>query len=34
MKEGVEKNVDKCLELLGADFIDYRPNSKIVKKMI
>ena len=34
MREGVEKNVDKCLKLLGADFIDFRPNSKIVKKMM
>ena len=34
MRDGVEKNVEKCLKRLGADFIDFKPNSKIVKKMM
>lgn len=34
MRETVEKNVEKCLKKLGADFIDFRPDSKIVKKMM
>lgn len=34
MRETVEKNVEKSLKKLGVDFIDFRPNSKIVKKMM
>ncbi len=34
MRDIVEKNTDKCLKKLGVDFIDFKPNSKIVKKMM
>ena len=34
MRDIVERNTDKCIKKLGVDFIDFKPNSKIVKKMM
>ena len=34
MRDVVEKNTDKCIKKLGVDFIDFKPSSKIVKKMM